>query len=241
MEQWVVVSGGTSGIGLAAAKELSSAGFKTLLLGRNEEKGREAESSVEGAVFISCDVTKEKEIEKVVSFLKEKRNLKGLVLSQGIYKEALLENTTEEMVKEMFEINVFGSIHLTKAMIPFLRDGKGSIVAVASDAALQGNVQCSLYGATKGALTSFIRSLSLELAVEGIRANVVCPGDIDTPLLEEQLESYGGTKEEMGEWYPLGRIGKAEEVGRVISFLISDNSSFMTGAVVPVDGGLTAW
>lgn len=241
MEQWVVVSGGTSGIGLAAAKELSAVGFKTLLLGRNEEKGRKAESLVEGAVFISCDVTKEKEIEKVVSFLKEKRNLKGLVLSQGIYKEALLENTTEEMVREMFEINVFGSIHLTKAMIPFLRDGKGSIVAVASDAALQGNVQCSLYGATKGALTSFIRSLSLELAVEGIRANVVCPGDIDTPLLEEQLESYGGTKEEMGEWYPLGRIGKAEEVGRVISFLISDNSSFMTGAVVPVDGGLTAW
>lgn len=241
MEQWVVVSGGTSGIGLAAAKELSAVGFKTLLLGRNEEKGRKAESLVEGAAFISCDVTKEKEIERVVSFLKEKGNLKGLVLSQGIYKEALLENTTEEMVKEMFEINVFGSIRLTKAMIPFLREGKGGIVAVASDAALQGNVQCSLYGATKGALTSFIRSLSLELAVEGIRANVVCPGDIDTPLLEEQLESYGGTKEEMGEWYPLGRIGKAEEVGRVISFLISDNSSFMTGAVVPVDGGLTAW
>lgn len=241
MEQWVVVSGGTSGIGLAAAKELSAIGFKTLLLGRNEEKGRKAESLVEGAAFISCDVTKEKEIEKVVSFLKEKGNLKGLVLSQGIYKEALLENTTEEMVKEMFEINVFGSIRLTKAMIPFLREGKGGIVAVASDAALQGNVQCSLYGATKGALTSFIRSLSLELGVEGMRANVVCPGDIDTPLLEEQLESYGGTKEEMGEWYPLGRIGKAEEVGRVISFLISDNSSFMTGAVVPVDGGLTAW
>lgn len=241
MEQWVVVSGGTSGIGLAAAKELSAVGFKTLLLGRNEEKGRKAESLVEGAAFISCDVTKEKEIEKVVSFLKEKGNLKGLVLSQGIYKEALLENTTEEMVKEMFEINVFGSIRLTKAMIPFLREGKGGIVAVASDAALQGNVQCSLYGATKGALTSFIRSLSLELGVEGMRANVVCPGDIDTPLLEEQLESYGGTKEEMGEWYPLGRIGKAEEVGKVISFLISDQSSFMTGAVVPVDGGLTAW
>ncbi len=241
MEQWVVVSGGTSGIGLAAAKELSVAGFKTLLLGRNEEKGRKAESLVEGAAFISCDVTKEKEIEKVVSFLKEKGNLKGLVLSQGIYKEALLENTTEEMVKEMFEINVFGSIRLTKVMIPFLREGKGSIVAVASDAALQGNVQCSLYGATKGALTSFIRSLSLELGVEGMRANVVCPGDIDTPLLEEQLESYGGTKEEMGEWYPLGRIGKAEEVGKVISFLISDQSSFMTGAIVPVDGGLTAW
>lgn len=241
MEQWVVVSGGTSGIGLAAAKELSAVGFKTLLLGRNEEKGRKAESLVEGAAFISCDVTKEKEIEKVVSFLKEKGNLKGLVLSQGIYKEALLENTTEEMVKEMFEINVFGSIRLTKVMIPFLREGKGSIVAVASDAALQGNVQCSLYGATKGALTSFIRSLSLELGVEGMRANVVCPGDIDTPLLEEQLESYGGTKEEMGEWYPLGRIGKAEEVGKVISFLISDQSSFMTGAIVPVDGGLTAW
>lgn len=112
---------------------------------------------------------------------------------------------------------------------------------VASDAAIEGNVQCSLYGATKGALVSFIRSLALELAVENIRANVVCPGDVDTPLLVKQLASYGGSREEMAEWYPLSRIAKPEEVGEVIAFLLSEKASFMTGTVLPVDGGLTDW
>ena len=88
---------------------------------------------------------------------------------------------------------------------------------------------------------AFTRSLALELAIEDIRANVVCPGDVDTPLLERQLATYGGNREEMQDWYPLGRIGKAEEIGQVIAFLLSEKSSFMTGTVIPVDGGLTDW
>lgn len=102
--------------------------------------------------------------------------LQGLVLSAGIYEEKLLENTTDEEIAHFFDVNVFGAMKLARAAIPFMRGTKGSIVAVSSDAGLQGNVQCSLYGATKGALISFIRSLALELAVEDIRANVVCPG-----------------------------------------------------------------
>ena len=144
-------------------------------------------------------------------------------------------------IEEFFSVNVFGAMKLARAVIPRMRGAKGSIVSVASDAALEGNVQCSLYSATKGALTSFTRSLALELTVDEIRANVVCPGDVDTPLLERQLAVYGGSREEMAEWYPLGRIAKASEVGEVIAFLISERSSFMTGAVIPVDGGLTDW
>jgi len=117
----------------------------------------------------------------------------------------------------------------------------GSIVTVASDAAIQGNVQCSLYSATKGAVTAFTRSLALELAVDNVRANVVCPGDVATPLLEKQLQTYGGSINEMKNWYPLMRIADAEEIGQVIAFLISEKSSYMTGAVIPVDGGLTDW
>ena len=98
-----------------------------------------------------------------------------------------------------------------------------------------------MYSATKGAVTAFTRSLALELAVDNVRANVVCPGDVATPLLEKQLQTYGGSINEMKNWYPLMRIADAEEIGRVIAFLISEKSSYMTGAVIPVDGGLTDW
>lgn len=237
----VLISGGTSGIGLSAARILSENGYRTVLLGRDEARGKAAEDIVKGSVFIPCDVTKTGEVEKAVAAAAGLGKITGLVISAGIYGEMLLENTTDGEIENYFSVNVYGAMKLARAVIPHMRGAKGSIVTVASDAAIQGNVQCSLYGATKGALVGFTRSLALELAVEGIRANVVCPGDVDTPLLDRQIKTYGGSREEMGEWYPLGRIGRAEEIGEVIAFLISEKASFMTGAVVPVDGGLTDW
>ena len=236
----VVISGGTSGIGDAAAACLARDGYTCVLLGRDVARGVSAQEKIPGSRFVSCDVTKAAACGRAMEEAAAMGDVVGLVTAAGVYAEGLLEETTDEEMRCVFDVNVFGTMFLVRATIPYLRKTKGSIVTVASDAALIGNVQGSLYGATKAAVLGFTKSAALELALDGIRANCVCPGDIDTPLLQKQIEA-GESVSDMAMHYPLGRIGQAEEVGEAIAFLISEKSSFMTGAVIPVDGGLTAW
>ena len=106
-------------------------------------------------------------------------------------------------------------------------------------------MSCSVYGASKGAVVSFTKSLSLEMAPHGVRVNCVCPGDVDTSLVDKQIananQDAAVAKAEMGQHYPLGRIGKPHETGEVIVFLLSSKASFVTGAAWTIDGGLTSW
>ena len=235
-----VISGGTSGIGEAAAACLARDGYICALLGRDVARGASAQGNIPGSRFISCDVTDAAACARAMEEAAAMGDVVGLVTAAGVYAEGLLEETAEKEMRRVFDVNVFGTMFLVRAAMPYLRKTKGSIVTVASDAALIGNVQGSLYGATKAAVLGFTKSVALELAPDGIRANCVCPGDIDTPLLQKQIEA-GASLSDMAMHYPLGRIGRAEEVGEAIAFLISEKSSFMTGAAIPVDGGLTAW
>ncbi|MDY6084385.1 MAG: SDR family oxidoreductase [Dialister sp.] len=241
MEKAAILSGGTSGIGLASARALAKRGYVPILAGRDREKGKQAKQVVPESMYIPCDVTDAASVKEFMTAAKALGEIHAVVVSAGIYQQSLLTDSTEEDMKALFDTNVFGAIRFVREAIPYIKKQVGSIVTVASDAALQGNAQCSLYGATKGALLAFTRSLALELSPDGIRANVVCPGDVDTPLLADQIARYGENREEMGKWYPLGRIARAEEIGQVIAFLSSPDASFITGAVLPVDGGLTDW
>ena len=143
----------------------------------------------------------------------------------------------------MLDINVKGTYYLSQAAVPYLKESRGNLVNVASDAGVHGNYYCSLYCASKGAVVMFTKALALELAGFGVRVNAIAPGDILTPLTEAQLQASPNREDalrEMASVYPLGRIGTAEEAAAAIKFLASPEAAFITGTILTVDGGLTA-
>lgn len=239
----VVISGGTSGIGLAAAARFLSDGAKVYILGRSVLRGAMAVQKLQAAterkaVYIPCDVTKAEDCRQALASIGEPIQI--LVNAAGVYMEQRLENMTEQAYADIFDTNVKGTMLLTQAALPYMYGG-GSIVNIASDAGISGNYGCPLYCASKGAVVAMTKALALDYA-PNIRVNCVCPADVDTPLLRKQLEDSNGgyTLEDMAAAYPLQRVGKAEEIAHVICSVASPMNSFMTGAVIAVDGGLTA-
>ena len=235
-----IITGGTSGIGLAAAKIFLAHDFNCVVVGRSRERFNKIKSELSGCVeFVSADVRKVEDCGKIISRAVESfGGVDVLVNSAGIYHEGAITFTDEEIFDDIFATNVKGTFFTARAAVAELIKTRGAIVNVASDAGLKGNYFCAAYSASKGAVVAFTRSLALELASFSIRVNCVAPGDILTPLTLTQLKTSGGTLEELAKIYPLGRIGTAAEVAEAIYFLAT--AKFITGAILSVDGGLTA-
>ena len=239
-----VISGGTSGIGLAAAKMMIADGARVFLVGRSSERGISAlgilDAGPEAASFVQADISTVAGCREVAEKVRQEAGrVDILVNSAGIYREDWLELVREEEFQEIMDVNVKGTFFLCQVILPLMTEHGASIINIGSDAALEGNYGCPAYCASKGAVVALTRALALDYAPR-VRVNCVCPGDVATPMVERQLAAGDYTVEEMAEPYPLGRIGQPDEIAHVICSVASPLNSYMTGAVIAVDGGLTA-
>jgi NAD(P)-dependent dehydrogenase (short-subunit alcohol dehydrogenase family) len=243
-----VVTGAASGIGKAVAEGLASGGARVLLLDRDPEglKRLQAElgEPVETAV---CDVSDAGSVDTAWASLDLAHGLDILVAAAGVLGPTVsVAACALDDWDRVFAVNVRGAYLTIRAAMPHLRKTRGAIVTFGSTAGLAGSATLGPYSASKGAVVLMTRSLALAHAAEGVRVNCVCPGSIETPMLEQTFSSAGTAEE--GEArrrlyasrHPLGRFGRPEEVAEVALFLASDGASYMTGAAVPVDGGRLA-
>jgi len=250
----ILITGGTSGIGLSTAEIFVQEGARVVISGRNDERGSKAlqhllhnqPDAAESVRFVSGDVELVDDCRHMVSqALEEMGGLDIVVNSAGLTFNHYIEDIDQTDFDRLININVKGTYFICKyALQHFRAQGHGSIVNVSSDAGLQGNKELSAYCASKGAVTMMTKALAVDLAPHNIRINCVCPGDIHTPMLEADLQRESdpaGYLERLTAPYPVGRLGRAEEVARVIVFLASEASPFTVGAAWTVDGGITAF
>jgi NAD(P)-dependent dehydrogenase (short-subunit alcohol dehydrogenase family) len=236
-----VVTGGTSGIGLATAKRFVAEGAVVFITGRRQaELDRAAEEIGPNAVAVRADSSNLTDLDRLYSRVKmEKGRIDILFANAGIGEFATLGEITEEHYDKTFNTNVKGVLFTVQKAVPLFRDG-GSIILNASTVASMGTPAFGVYSATKAAVRNFARSWILDLADRHIRVNVVSPGPIATPGLdglaetEEQARQF---KAGMVANIPLGRLGAPDEVAKAVVFLASDDSSFVNGTELFVDGG----
>ena len=236
-----VITGGTTGIGQAAAKLFHDEGARVFITGRNEKTLAEAKEHLPADVTaIRSDASKLEDIDALAAQLKEKAgHIDVLYVNAGVAKFMPFDSITPEIFDEMFNINVRGAYFTIQKLLPLLSEGS-SVVLTTSIAADLGMATSSAYGATKAALSSLARTLSNELAPRGIRVNEVSPGPIETPIYDKlgmPAEQVSGFKGMMSELVPVKRFGAAEEVAKAALYLASDDSSYLLGSKIRIDGG----
>lgn len=235
-----VITGGASGIGLATARKLLSEGAKVVLVDWNEDVSEIAKTLNNDALGIRCDVSSDTDVQKSVNDIIEKfGHIDFLVANAGIGggPNKAHEVSVDEWNK-VIGVNQTGIFLMNKYVISeMLKNGGGSIVNTSSMYGLVGTTMSFAYSASKGAINQMTRSLALTYARDNIRVNAVAPGYVDTPILAEVPKDM---KDAMANQLPVGRLGKDTEIANLICYLLSDDATFITGAIVPIDGGFTA-
>ena len=246
-----VVTGAGSGIGRAAAVLFAREGAAVAVVDLNAEAAKDTAGEIAAsggtALPIVANVADRLQVTSAFEQIRnEYRHVDVLYNNAGVNSAGSVIDATEDDWDRSFAVNAKGTFLCSQAAAPgMVAAGGGSIINQGSVAALAGIANFASYCAAKGAVVALTRSMSVDLAPRGVRVNVICPGTVYTPLMEPMLRARGGGDMAAGlaltvAKYPIGRLGTPEDIAAVALFLASDDSSFMTGSVVPADGGMTS-
>ncbi len=229
-----LVTGGGSGIGAAVARRLVADGFEVVVSDASLESAGAVASEL-GAQALGLDVRDEQQVAPAMA------DVDVLINVAGIGSTTNAPETPLEVWENVFAVNARGTFLCCKHAIPgMIARGGGSIVNVASVAALVGLRNRAAYSASKGAVVSLTRALAIDHVGDGIRVNAVCPGTVDSPWVRRLVEESGESLDALRQRQPMGRLGTPEEIADSVAYLASDRAAFVTGSVLVIDGGLTA-
>ncbi len=241
-----IVTGAGSGIGRACAIALAQEGAQVALVGRRRELLDSLAREI-GSKALVCvgDVRNHEDIRRMVQQAGDKFGRVNVLLnSAGVLYPGTAETLTDEQWDRTFDVNVKAIWHMSRAVLPWFRKaGVGSIINISSVLSLIGARNRVAYSASKGAVTMMTKSMAMDHAAENIRVNCICPGIVETDMVAEVITSAPDPVEARRvreALHPMGRFGQPEDIGGLAVFLASDESKWMTGAAVPVDGGYTA-
>ena len=247
-----IVTGGALGIGRATARRLAQDGASVVVCGDREEQVEQAAEELRGEKLevrgLRADVTSSADMRRLVAFTTDVYGgVDVLVNSAGVQRYGTVVETEEYVWDEVLNVNLKGIYLASKHAIPEIRKrGGGAIVNLSSVQAFASQKGVAAYTASKGGVNALTRAMALDHAQENIRANAVCPGSVDTPMLRWAADLFKGSKsaeetvKDWGKAHPLGRVATPEEVAEVIAFLASPRARFVTGSEYKVDGGLLA-
>lgn len=241
-----LITGGNVGIGRASAILLASEGARVAITGRNEERGHEVVREIDEAggdtTFLVCDVRLADQCRTAVDETLERYGrIDVLFNNAGVYFPRTVPECSENEWDLTIDTSLKGAFLMSKYVLPsMIERGSGVIIHCSSGWGIQGGDRAAAYCAAKGGLVVMTKAMAIDHGPQGIRVNCICPGDVDTPMLPDDARQRGISWESYLEGAsdrPLGRIGTAEEIARAVLFLSTDDSSFMTGAALVIDGG----
>lgn len=243
-----IVTGGAKGIGLGIARVFAREGADVALMDLDQEAGAGAADKLRAAtgqkvVFVHADVSKPGDVRCAVdTAIRGFGRLDVLVNNAGTHNSKGLEDCSEEDWDFILNTNLRSAFLFTRCALPELKKTRGCVINIASMAGIVGQKDAVAYVASKGGMIAMTKAIALDVAECGVRVNAICPGFIRTPLLERWLADQPdpvATQRQLERTHPLGRLGESEEVGLAALYLATEDASFVTGAALPIEGGLT--